>query len=261
MDFKLVLNTFKWLLWRDIRVLSKDYLNNLFDVVTIPVGITVVSAYIMPYMGLPSNFGSFSLVGSVVGMCYNTPSTYAGDLVSDLEGQKNISYELTLPLPYWLVYIKIGFAYAIKAILINIFTFPIAALFIPGQIDLSQVSILKFLLIFPTINIFFAFYALAVAVFVKNIVNYGRFWIRWGWLLFLVGGWQFSWITMYKAWPQLAILSLFNPLVYTFEGPRAAILGQEGSLNFWASFFVLCLFSLVFIFFGIRSFKKKLDCV
>lgn len=261
MEFKIAFKSFKWLFWRDLRILSKDFFNNILDAILLPCGFIITSGYIMPQFGLPEYFGSFMLVGSIIGMCFNSPSTYSGDLTADLEGPKTISYELILPLPYWLVYIKIGLVYAVKSIIVNIFSFPIGIILLFKEFDLTKISFVKFLIIYPSVNILFGFFALCVAVWVKNMVDFGRFWIRWGWQLFIFAGFQFSWLMMYKAIPWLGIFNLLNPLLYPMEAMRVAILGQKGYINFWICFLVILFSIFLFTFIGLKIFKKRLDCV
>jgi len=62
----------------------------------------------MPSLGLPLNYGAFTAVSMVVIMgAYNA---WAGSIAiaADLAGPKTITYDLTLPLPYWMVWIKNG---------------------------------------------------------------------------------------------------------------------------------------------------------
>lgn len=255
------LNTFMWLCWRDMRVLGKDFWNNVLDSLLLPTSFVVVSGYLMPALGLPADYGTFMLVSSVLGMCLNTPSTYSGELVADLEGPKNISYELTLPLSCSMVYHKIATVYALKAAILNIFVFPWGFLLLKGNVDLSHVSWFKFVLIYILSNIFYAFYTLCVAVWVKDTVSFGRFWIRWGWQIFVLAGWQFSWYMLYKVLPYLAYADLFNPILYTIEGTRAALLGQHGFINFWLCVLALLIATFLFGYLGLKRFRKRLDCV
>ncbi len=249
-----------WLTWRDVRSLFNSFWSNLIDAIILPVGILFISEYVMPFVGVPAGFGSFVLASSAIGMCFNCTGTDAGDLVADLESSKSITYELSLPTTYQLVCIKTGLVYAIKSIILNIFIFPVGFLFLPS-FRFAQFSLLKFVITYVSANIMFGFFALCVALWVKDSLGYGRFWIRWGWLLFTIGGFQFSWIIMYQAVPKVAVLNLFNPLVYAFEGMRAATLGQPGFIHFGICMAALWISIGVFVLGSLYLFKKRLDCI
>lgn len=260
-NFQLPFSTFLWLIWRDVRVLGKNFMNSVIDATLLPAGILFVSGYIMPALGVPIDYGSFMLAGVAAVMCLNSTGTDAGNLVSDLEGQKSVSYELSLPLPSWLVCVKMALVYTIKAILLNIAIFPIGVLLLWNKIDLSAVSLSKFLLIYVVANLMYGFFSLFISLVMKNQESYGRFWIRWGFLLFTTGAFQFSWKLMAVSVPFFAWLSLLNPLVYPFEGMRAALLGQPGFLNYWICLAMIISFTLLFAILALWRFKKRLDCI
>jgi ABC-2 type transport system permease protein len=253
--------TFAWLLWKDIRVLYQDLANNVLDAVLLPVGVTFVNGYILPALGMPKDFGIFASLGTVIGMLMNSCSTFSNDLVMDLDADKSIFYEISLPLPYYLVYVKYALAYSIKAMLVNILILPISVLIMFGTVNFTEVSLLKLLISFLSSSLFFGFFCLMVAIYIKDIVDLNRFWIRWGWQLFYVAGCFFSWMIMYKAVPFFALINLANPIVYNIEALRAAFFGQAGYLPFWLCIAVIWIFTIVFTYFGLRKFKTRLDCI
>ena len=80
-------------------------------------------------------------------------------------------------------------------------------------------------------------------------------------LMYMFGGYLYSWHAVYALSAIGGYLSLVNPLIYTMEGMRAAILGQEGYLPFWFSFVALMLFTIAFAWNAISRLKKRLDCI
>ena len=66
---------------------------------------------------------------------------------------------------------------------------------------------------------------------------------------------------MYGAAPALAYANLANPLLYPMEGMRAAIVGQEGFINYWLCLAAIILCSGILIALSLWLFKKRLDCV
>ena len=72
-------------------------------------GLTItVFQYILPHMGLASDYAVFMARGR--GKCrwvFEVMGNIA-TLVGDLTGQRAIEYDLTLPLPQWLVFTRIA---------------------------------------------------------------------------------------------------------------------------------------------------------
>jgi len=255
-----ILNTFSWLLWRDIRTLSKGFINSVLDATILPMGIVLLFGKVLPLMGMPINYGAILLIGTLNGMFMWTASAQSANFVTDLSGDKSINSELVLPIYSWLLYIKYALSYAIRSFFMSILIVPLGIIFLKS-IDLTQVSLLKFIFAYISAAIFFGFFTLFVAIYVKDILNFGRFWMRWGWLLFNMGGSQFSWLFMYKTMPTFAILNLLNPLIYPIEALRASFLGQCGYFPYAFSISAIWFFIVIFAIFGIKKFKIKLDCI
>ncbi len=257
-----VLNTLGWLLRTELNAVFKRIWDNLIDSLIIPVVFIIIGGYILPSMGMPADYGSFMVVSSTMMMAYSSTAWRgAGPLIADLESDKSITYELTLPIPSWLVFVKVAFGFAIHAALLNLLTIPVGKLVLGSHFDLSNFSVIKFLLMYPIAILSFAFFSATIAFWVNNSHDFGRFWLRIGSQLFFFSGMQFSWAVLLKAWPTLAYIDLANPLLYTFEGFRTAVLGQEGNINFWICLSMLLLWILLFGILGTKLFKKKLDCV
>ncbi len=256
------LKVFSWLLWRDVRVLKKDFINSVIDAMIMPATFIIIAGYVLPYLGMPADYGAFMIVSSIVMMAYATANWRgAAQLVGDIEGVRSISYELTLPLPPWLVFVKIACAYAVDAMFLNILTLPLGKLLLWDKFSLAQFSIGKFVLIYLVMNLFFGFYSLWIASWVNGSRGFARFYLRYGSQLLFFSGFQFSWGILREAVPWLAYINIANPFVYAFEGARAAVLGQTGSLNFWLCLVMLCFFVVLFAVLANKNFKKRLDCL
>ena len=256
------LKVFTWLLWRDMRILKIDFLNTAIDSMIIPATFIIIAGYVLPYLGMPSTYGSFMIVSSMVFMAYATTHFRgASRLVADIEGARAISYELTLPLYPWMVFVKFAVQYALNAIFINIFTLPLGKLLLGDKFDISQFHVFKFVFIYISITLFFGFYSIWTASWVEGMRGVTRYWRRYGAQLLLFSGYQYPWVTLNKALPLLSYINLINPFVYAFEGVRAAVLGQEGTLPYWVCVLVLWIYSGLFMYSANKNFKKRLDCL
>lgn len=262
---KTSLNTFKWLLWRDVRALRKTFVSQWIDFTCLLCVVVVLNNYIMTTFGMPANFGVYMLVSQMVAGLAWSAVEGAGVLAWDLQGVRAITYELALPITYRLVYLQYVCAYAIKALLINVASMPIAALLIAKQLPLSSISWFKLALILPCASVFFSFFMLCIVMLHKNAETLGRFWMRWGMIIWMFSG-QFSpWYIFNKTSVYAGYAVMLNPFIYVFEAAHAAFMGpvMGGShfINFWLCCIAIVLFGIFFAWAGMYLFKKKLDCV
>src|SRR5476649_2758408 len=119
---KFSLRTAGWLLWCDIRLFLKDWHNNILDAFFWPLVLILANGYILPAMGMPADYGAFIAISMLIIMASFTAWSAASVLAADFEATRSIGYELTLPLPYWMVYVKIVLHFALKAAFFNLIT-------------------------------------------------------------------------------------------------------------------------------------------
>lgn len=255
------LRVFGWLLWADVRFIWKDFFANLLDAIVWPIAIILINGFIVPSLGMPADYGAFTAVSMVVIMgAYNA---WAGSMpiAADLAGDRTISYELTLPLPYWMVWVKNGLYLSIKAATFNVAPLFLGKLFLGDAFDLSNVSLVKFLIVYSIASLLFGMFALWSTVIVKSAEGHSRLELRLIGPMFFVNGWASSWAIMYGVSPFLGILVRCLPWIYAYEGCRAAILGQEHYLNVWVCVGMLVFFTTLITSMSIWLFKKRMDCV
>lgn len=250
-----------WLLFSDLKLFFKDFINNVIDAMCWPVSNIILSGYLMPAMGLPSDFGAFMIGGTIVSMCGYMTYLNSCEFVADLDGDRSISYELTLPIKSWMIYFKYAFSFAVRSMILNIVAFPLFKLFLFNRFSLNNFSFKKFVLIYFILNLFFGFFAVWHATFSGTIKKHGRLWIRFICILFGISGFQISWEVIFNVSKIMGCIILLSPWTYAYEGIRVAILGQEGFLNYWTCIIMLSLFTLLFGSHGLWEFKKKLDCI
>lgn len=255
------LNTFLWLLWRDIRALRKTFFNQWLDYSCLLTITVLLNNYVMPTFGLPATFGVYMLISQAVANLLWVITADCGAWAYDLQGTKAISYELTLPISHQLVYLKYACAFAIKALIINITSLPVAALVIAKSIDVGAISWGNFLIAFALSSVFFALFNLCVVVLYNNVETYNRFWMRWGMIIWMFSGLFSPWYIINKSSIYAGYATLCNPLLYAYEATHAAFMGQGQFINFWICIVAMIGFGIVFTVGGVYLFKKRLDCV
>ena len=253
--------TFKELLKTDLYILKGTIVDQVINLMIWTCANLLVMGYLMPAFGLSAGYGPFILAGlcASAGLFGVFPSV-AG-MVSDFEGDQIITYYLTLPLPSWMVFLRLIFYYTLNFAMLGILVLPIGQLIIWKQFNLLNISFHKFAIIFIIIHLFYGAFTLWIASRVPNMTKIGNVWMRFVYPIWFMGGFQFSWSVLASKWPYLAYMNFLNPITYMMEGMRAAVLGQEGYLNFWLCAGMLALFTLLAAWRGITLLKKRLDFV
>ncbi len=251
----------KNLIHTDLIIFKQTFLNKFIDLAIWVILTVIVTAYIMPYFGLSADFGVFQLAGVIAAAGLFELYANVVDLVADFEGDRVISYNLTLPIPSWLaIASKAGYYFIVYCIL-SILMLPIGKLCLWNQLDLTQISYFKFILAVIFQSMFYACFVMLVASIVANMQKLGMVWARFIFPMWFLGGFQFSWLSFYNALPWFALLNLINPMIYITESVRVSILGQEGYINFWMCLLAITAFSALCMCLGIYKLKKRLDFI
>ena len=254
------LKTFCALVHRDMAVFWPNWKGRFINSLIWSGLMLLVFEYIMPHMGLKGT-GPFMAASAIASLGFFDVAENTIKFIADLEGNRSISYYLTLPVSQSMVFARLAVSNAIQAMSLSIFLLPIYKLILWNSFSFVHFSILKFLLIFIVNNIFFGFFSLYLASVVESMEKVNNMWVRIIYPLWWLGCFQFSWVTLNSAVPLISKLSLLNPMTYVMEGIRGAILGQADFLNFWYCLPALIIFTILIGWVGIRKLKQRLDCL
>lgn len=259
--FKGTLGVFLSLLRRDLLIFRREVFNKFIDTFFLLATNIVIFAYFMPKMGVGKDYGSFLLIGAIASYGFFDVVGRVTNMIGDISGDRQISYTLILPLSSNAVFCYIATYWALNSALLTLMLFPIGKLILLDKFDLSLISWPRLFLIYITIHLFFGFFSLWLVAVIKQLAAISRIWLRVINPIFMFGGYFYTWNSVYQVSPVIGYISLINPMVYVMEGMRAAALGQQGFLPFWASFSALWFFIIVCGLDAIRKLKKRLDCV
>ncbi|MBP6869761.1 ABC transporter permease [Candidatus Babeliales bacterium] len=254
-------NVCKNLILSDLIIFKQMFIDKFIDV-TIWVILTIfVTGYIMPSFGLQADFGVFQFGGILAAVGLFELYSSVVDFVSDLQGDRVIDYNLTLPIPSWLaIASKAGYFFIIY-FLLSLALLPVGKVCLWNQLDLMKIDYIKLLLAIIVQNIFYACFAIWAASVIDNMSKLGRVWSRFIFPMWFMGGFQFSWFSLYSVVPLIAWINLINPMIYVTEAMRVALLGQADYLNFWLCLATITIFSIIILLAGLRNLKKRLDFV
>lgn len=252
---------FKQLVAEELVVFKEVFFDKI---VNLAIWVSIVAGifgYIMPEFGLAADYGSFQLASLIAsaGLFEIFPSVMT--LLSDIEGDRVISYQLTLPLPSWMILMKKATYYAINSLTLAICVTPIGKLVLWNQFDVTKIRIIPFILMLIVVSIFYGTFTLWLTARAKNMAAIGNVWMRFLFPMWFLGGFQFSWAVLYKISPTLAYINLINPMTYVMEGTRAALLGQQEFISVWICILALGIFSILSGWYATIKLKQRLDFV
>lgn len=259
MEYKNFFWIFFALIRREFILIQRGFKGALINMSVLLFTNLVVYTYLVPQLAQDENFGLFILAGSIATFGFFGVVEKAIRLMEDLEGDQRITYVLTMPIPTWLAIGHLGFTWAIESALYSLAFFPVGRLILWNHGDFSHFSIFKTLFIYLLINLFYGFFGLWLASKIKHMGEVAHIWLRVVNPLFMFGCYYYTWSSL----PGIFIkaVSLFNPLVYANEGMRAAMMEKQDLLSFWISAAALTGFILFCAIDGIRTMKKRIDCV
>lgn len=221
----------------------------------------VIMGYVMQKFGLMSGYGAFQFASivSVVGLfeVYNG----ATKNIMDIDGDRNISYYLTLPARPAVVLLSMACSYALISTLLTALLLPFGALILYDKFDIAQVSWFKLSIIAILANSFFAIFTVAMIGHVGTMSKMRNIWMRFIWPLWFLGCYQFSWKAIYALSAPCAYLLLCNPITFATEGVRGALLGESSFLPWGMCCGALSVYIIICWSYGYYKMKRLLDFV
>ncbi|MGH7723482.1 MAG: ABC transporter permease [Candidatus Dormibacteria bacterium] len=259
------------LLLRDLTVLRKGLRQFLPRTILQPFMYVFVFTYVFPTIGQgiggsggsrgESSFATL-LVAGVVAFSIMTQGIQAVALpmVNEFGYTREIEDRVLAPLPVSLVALeKVAFG-AVQGLFAALLVFPIAAVVHAPQLTVNlSVHWLIALTAIPLACVCCSALGLTFGTFFEPRTVPLLFGLALVPLAFL-GGTYYSWTALSPlrlgGVPWLQILVLVNPLVYINEGLRAAVTTSD-HMSLYAVYPVLIGFTALFLWVGIRSFRKR----
>lgn len=254
-------HVFWQLLKIELMLIRQSFVDKLINATIWSSTVIIITAYILPLFGLQKSFGTMQALGVIVSIVGFELYPSITKFFADLEGDRHVSYLLTLPMPNWLLFINMATVFVFNGLLLGSITFVIAKLLLWHMFDLSTINPLAALITFLMSNIFFSIFGLFMVSLVKGLTSIENVFMRVMYPLWFLGGFQFTWYALHRLCPTVAYLNLLNPYIYAQEGFRAAMLGQAGYLPIGYCVMALGVMSLVCGLVSMVRLKKKLDFV
>lgn len=255
------LQTFFAILVRDARIFKQHINSRMIDACIWAGAALYVSQYVLPEFGIDQSFASFLLTGNIAVWGMFEIGTNMAILLGDLQGTNSLSYYLTLPIPSTWIFIRIGLMDAYKSIIPTLPLLPLGKLILQDHVDLSTINYPKLILCTIIAHLFFGFFGLFLSSITPTFEYITTIRQRFIFPLWFLGCYQFTWHMLHNTSPILSYINLLNPVVYIMEGMRGSTDMTLPTLPFWLCIGITITFTLFFGYFGIRNFKKRLDCL
>lgn len=220
-----------------------------------------VNAYLLPKFGIAPEFGMVTFGGMLASAGIFEGYTSIIMLVGDLSTTKITYYYATLPLPTWMMLARMIISNACLYTLLALSFLPFGKLLLWNTFDLSMVNWFHLVIVLFVSNMFYGAFTLFTTSFIDGIYQMGSIWSRFIFPMWFLGGFCFSWMSLYLTSKPLAYISLLNPIIYISESYRSAIMGPEGWLNFWLCIVMTALFAIAAAWIGIKRLKKRCDFI
>ena len=266
MQFSNVSMTLYYMLQRSILTmrykLPDKIINHLYWVILS----VIVFSYIMPQapsVGTSSDYGILIALSMPISAAFFGAINCMYGLLHDVTNEgSNLRYELTLPIPQWMVFVKYGLEISIQTFIATSVLFPVVYVMLFKQLTFTLFGIFKFYLILMSTSIFSGFFSVFIVSMAENIFQgLDNVWIRIVFPMWFLGCFQFSWSDLYTINPIIAYADLCNPLTWALEASRASIVSDVSILNFWLCIIVLLIFTLIFGYIGTQRLLKRMDCL
>jgi hypothetical protein len=181
--------------------------------------------------------------------------------ITDLENKKRLFYDLSLPIPSSHIFFAKAIFYMIRFTILTGLMMIIFKLILWNIISFKAISIPKLLVITLFTNLFYGSWIIFISSVIKKSKNLSNLFGRIQFPLWFMGGFQFSWITLYEANNILGIIDLMNPIIYINEGFKDALLGIQGIVSFHSLIVIIFFFTIILGIIGFKRLQKQLDFI
>lgn len=253
MNFK----TFVALLARDARVARRNFVPLLLQTLLQPMLLVFIFGRVMTTSGyMPLQYKSLLLPGIMaLSMFLSGIQAVAMPLISEFQFSKEIEDRLLAPIEIEWVAVEKILSGMIQALVAGLVVLPSAWLVMGKGVDLR----LPHPLLFAALCLLIAFLSSSVGLTLGCSIGQTQIGLMFSLVLapmIFFGCTYYPWSALAR-FPVLQKLVLLNPVVYSSEGLRSALVPQFPHLSVTAILCALLAFDAAFLAAGLRQFRKK----
>jgi ABC-2 type transport system permease protein len=250
--------TFRALMERDLKVLSREFVPFLARTVIQPFLFVFVFAYVQPKIGQGDpNFGDVLVPGLLASaVVLQGIQAVAIPLVTEFSQTKEIEDRVMAPLPVWGVAAEKIFFAMIQALIASAAVVPFVY-FVPLNRPSVEVDPIVLFTILPL----GALLSASVGLLIGTTVSPRQIPLVFALLvvpLTFLGAVYYPWSKL-EAIRWLQVATLANPLLYMSEGLRGALEPQFGHMNYFGVYTGLIAGCAASTYLGVRGFVRRVQ--
>ena len=249
------------LIKRDLKVLKSRLLSVFIDNCAILAVVLILFGYLLPKMGMPEALIGPIFIGNTVMSFFEIGFSLSTKLVHDIKFNRFIDYQVGLPtsLPWIIGSYIVNFI--IETSLVSLPTLALGIFLLGDKFVIIQLNIPGFIFMYLLSLIFFATLFLLFSFAYEYHWFWSNIWTRRLEPLFAFGAIFVVWKKVYAFSQFWGILFLFNPITYTVEGLRSALIGGDTFIPLPICLTVVSFAILLNLFLLLPTIKKRLDYV
>lgn len=249
--------TFVALLMRDARVARRNFLPVILQTLLQPMLLVFVFGRVMTTSGyMPLQYKSLLLPGIMaLSMLLAGVWAVAMPLVSEFQFSKEIEDRLLAPIEIEWVAVEKILAGMIQALVAGLVVLPSAWLVLGKGVDVR----LPHPLLFAVLCLLIAFLASSIGLVLGCSIGQTQIGLMFSLVIapmIFFGCTYYPWSALAR-FPVFQKLVLINPVVYSSEGLRSALVPQFPHLSVTLVLCALIAFDILFLTVGLRQFRKK----
>lgn len=253
--------TFIALVSRDMNSIMKQLPGRMIDGTVIVFMQTLAIGQFLPLLGMPSSLIAPLFIGTMTQIIFSAAFAVSFRYANDLNANRFINYQITLPLPKTWLFAQIIFSFMIEIAFISLPLIFLGSIFLGSSFPLNNASWIATFGVYIASVIFYALLFIFLAFNSPYTWFLDNVWARRLSPLFLLGCAYFTWKKLYAFNAVIALFLLVNPLTYIHEGLRAALLGSEDFLSVKICLPMIIIFCIILVVLLANALSKRLDPV
>jgi ABC-2 type transport system permease protein len=245
------------MLARDAHVARRNIIQIMFQTFLQPLLFVFIFGRVMVGSGyMPVAYKSLLLPGIIaICMVFTGIWAVAMPLIAEFQWTREIEDRLLAPIDISWIAIEKIVAGMIQALLAGLVVLPLAWIVLRPGVDISIHAPLEFVTMMLLVALFSACGGLALGCSM-NQQHVGLMFSLVITPMIFFGCTYYPWSAL-RDFHILKYAVLVNPLVYSSEGLRAALVPQSSHLSTAGILIALCFFDLLLLTVGLRQFEKK----
>lgn len=249
------------LISRYLKVFRAKLVDTLINSAILVSSQVLIFGYLFPLIGMPTSFIGPAYIGSIVFFLIHFGFVFGLTLQFDLEGDRLIDYQLTLPMPKKWLFLSYIISFVIETTVVIVPMLGAGILLLGNRFGELAVSPLLLILSFLAMITFTGTFFLGLAFYYSYAWFSLNIWPRRLSVIMAISATFYLWKELYRLKPTLSYIVLLSPFTHIAESLRASLLDPTRFLPYYVTLPTLLFFIIVSSACIAFASKKRLDPV